>query len=205
MANVEDLPTFFRGGVLERLLTTFQNQINQNYNFWAHDVIGARRAGKISNQQVAYKVLTSHILPALFIGTMSRGDIPRDWKDVLQDIVMYPVASIYLIGGLINRIIQGYRGGGGTMASTLPEEIYKTVESVRREKEGEADPDWVAGMEHMYRAVGSLTGLPTSQPIRTIKGAIAMEAGETDDPRRLIWSEYAIESRKDEDNEGISW
>ena len=33
MGNVEHLPDFFRGGAIERLLSTFQNQINNRWNF----------------------------------------------------------------------------------------------------------------------------------------------------------------------------
>ncbi|HDZ15414.1 hypothetical protein LCGC14_1702970, partial [marine sediment metagenome] len=40
MADIMDLPAFFRGSTFEKAFSTFQNQINQNINYWREDIIG---------------------------------------------------------------------------------------------------------------------------------------------------------------------
>ena len=71
MADIMDLPHFFRGSELHKMFTLFQNQINQNYNYWAHDIVGATKRGEISKEMVAYRVLMSYVLPSQFLGLIS--------------------------------------------------------------------------------------------------------------------------------------
>lgn len=189
MANIEDLPQLFRGGVLERLLTTFQNQINQNYNFWAHDTIGAYKAGKIGAGVLAHRVLFSYMVPAVVIGAVSRGGLPKEPEDIVEDALTYPLASFYLIGQLINSMIRGW--DQNTIVDTLPREITRVAQELAKD-----DPDTAKVLEHSARVIGYWKGLPTEQPLRTVKGIRDLSSGESDDIRRLVYSESAIAEKK---------
>lgn len=183
-ANIEDLPQLFRGGATEKLLTTFQNQINQQYNYYRHDILGEYKAGKISRSMVAYRTLYSAVLPSLLLGIVGRAGFGTA-KEMLTDLLTYPLAGFYLVGGALKSIIDGY--GPGTIASTMPEELARMSQNLQAE-----DPDWARVLEHGVTAAGATLGIPTAQPKRTIKGLIDLESGETEDIRRLIWSEAAL-------------
>ena len=185
MANAKDLPHFFRGGTIEKLLSTFQNQINNNGNFYVHDIIGARRASKISRTMVGYRVMFSYILPAMLFGIIGRARLPKTWKDVMVDLSTYPIAPLMLVGRWITRMIRGW-GQSGTIAEMGPEELIKTVEAI---KQG----DLKGFMFHAAKTVGAFTGTITAQMVRTTEGALDMLAGSTKDPRRLVYSKWALE------------
>lgn len=114
MGNAINLPAFFRGGALSQLMTTFENQINQNYNFWAHDIAGEYKAKKIGLPMLGYRILMSYILPAMIMGIMGRGDLPDEPSDFIEDLATYPIASFVLFGRWINAAIKGY-GSAGTV------------------------------------------------------------------------------------------
>jgi hypothetical protein len=185
MANAKDLPQFFRDGDVAKLLSTFQNQINNNFNFYSHDIVRARVKGGISNTEVAYRVMFSWILPAIAFGMIGRGGLPKSWKQIVVDLVTYPIASIMLVGRLINRAIRGW-GGGSSIVETAPEAATRTLEAVK-------DKEYLKVVKNAAVTVAALKGYPAAQPIRTIEGAVDLAAGDTKDPRRLIWSEWALE------------
>jgi hypothetical protein len=195
MGNARDLPDFFRGGPLQKLLTTFQNQVNQNYNFWTHDIAGELKAGKISKKTAAYRVMFSHVIPALLFGMVGRGGPPESWKDVGKDLALYPLGSLFLVGRVIYNAAQGFAGGGTSVAEIGVTELEKTVAAGF---EGD-----VAGVvKHGIKATGALTGRIPAQAIRTAEGAYDLSQNETDDWRRLIYSEWAL-SRGDTGTEPV--
>lgn len=193
MANMKDLPHFFRGGTLERLLSTFQNQINNNLNFYVHDIIGSRIAGKISNTEVAYRVMWSYVIPAIVFGIIGRGGLPMDegkisLRKLLVDLTTYPIATLMLVGRLINRMIRGW-GNSGTVGEIAPEEAVRTVQAARR-------GDIPGMIKHAVATYGAATGRIPAQTIRTVAGAMDLAAGTTKDPRRLIYTQWALDQEK---------
>ncbi len=185
MGNARDLPDFFRGGPLQKLLTTFQNQVNQNYNFWTHDIIGESKAGKISKKTAAYRVMFSYVMPALLFGMVGRGGPPDEWTDVVKDLALYPLGSLFLVGRIIYNAAQGFAGGGTSIAEIGITELEKTVGAGFRGDIG-------AVVKHGTKAVGALTGRIPAQAIRTAEGAYDLAQNETDDWRRLIYSEWTL-------------
>jgi len=188
MANAVDLPDFFRGGTLEKLLTVFQNQINNNGNFYMYDIIQAKRAEKISPTIVAYRTMFSYILPALMFGMIGRARPPKDLGELMIDLATYPVAPIVIVGRWIDRILRGW-GQSGTVAEIGPEELVKTGQAVLR-------GDIKNIIKHAAATIGAFAGAPTAQMIRTAEGIIDIAAGTTRDPRRLIYSKWALEQGK---------
>ncbi len=186
--DTKDLPQFFRGSQLEKLLTTFQNQINQNGNFYAHDIIGARKAGEIGNKVMAHRIMFSYIMPAMLFGMIGRARLPLSWRDVLTDLATYPIAPLLVVGRWIDRMIRGW-GQSGTVAESGPESLIKAVESAKK-------GDFKGIMFNSAKAVGAFTGRIPAQAIRTTEGALDLLAGSTQDPRRLIYSKWALEQGK---------
>ncbi len=187
MGDVEHLPDFFTGGPIARLLSTFQNQVNNNWNFWAHDIYGMRKHGKISNKMVMYRVLFSHILPAMMFGTISRGGLPDDWGDVLFDSIIYSLGPMMLIGRLITDAMLGFGGGKTSVEDILPANFSKTVQAILK---GEPKQAAIPAL----KTVGGLTGRVPNQAIRTGQGVYDLWTGETDDLRRLIYSDWSLTS-----------
>jgi len=185
MGNARDLPDFFRGGPLQKLLTTFQNQVNQNYNFWTHDIAGSLKAGKISKKTAAYRVMFSYVMPALLFGMIGRGGPPEDWKDAVKDLALYPLGSLFLVGRIVYNAAQGFAGGGTSVAEIGISELEKTIAAGFRGDIGKV-------VKHGTKAVGALTGRIPAQAIRTVEGIYDLSQNETDDYRRLIYSEWAL-------------
>ena len=185
MGNARDLPDFFRGGPLQKLLTTFQNQVNQNYNFWTHDIAGELRAGKISKRVAAHRVMFSYVMPALLFGMIGRGGPPDEWTDIVKDLALYPLGSLFLVGRVVYNAAQGFAGGGTSVAEIGISELEKTVAAGFRGDVGKV-------VKHGIKATGALTGRIPAQAIRTAEGAYDLAQNETDDWRRLIYSEWAL-------------
>jgi len=201
MANTKDLPHLFRGGQIAKLLTTFQNQVNNNYNFYRHDIIGARAAGQISNTEVAWRVMWSWIMPAIMFGMIGRGGLPTDDEGdislgkLLVDLTTYPIASVMIAGRWITRMIKGW-GSSGTVGEIAPEEAIRAFQAM---KEGNVK----GTIMHAAAAVGAATGRIPAQGIRTASGVMDIMAGKTQDPRRLVYTKWALE-QEDKKSGGTS-
>ena len=185
MGDVEHLPDLFTGGTVARLISTFQNQVNNNWNFWAHDIYGMRKHGKISNKMVMYRVLFSHILPSMMFGAISRGGLPDDWGDVLFDSVVYSLGPLMLAGRLITDAMLGFGGGKTSVEDILPTNFSKTVQAILKGKPKQAAIP-------ALKTVGGLTGRIPNQAIRTGQGVYDLWTGETEDLRRLIYSDWSL-------------
>jgi len=185
MGGLEDLPDIFRGGTFAKMFTAFQNQVNQQYNFWAFDVIQAKRKGRINNLELAWRVMVGHIIPAFIMGLVSRGRLP-DEKEVLTDQAGYFILPLYFFGNLVNNLLQGYGG-----RETLPLQVYDDIADIKEYK------GWGAKIKAGLRAAGRGFGWPLNQPIRTIEGALDLFNKKDTDYRRLIWSKYMLQKREE--------
>lgn len=188
MANAKDLPQYFRGGQLEKLLTTFQNQINNNGNFYMYDILGAKKAGQISLPMAGYRTMFSYVLPAMMFGVIGRAGPPRTIKDAIIDLITYPIAPIVVIHRWIDRIIRGW-GLTETVAEIGPESFVKFGRAAM-------ERDIKKIIKYALQTIGSFTGRIPAQAIRTTEGMMDLVSGETKDPRRLIYSKWAIEQGK---------
>jgi hypothetical protein len=195
MGDVEHLPDFFTGGPIESLLSTFQNQVNNNLNFWAHDIVGEYRAGNIDKKMVAYRALFSYILPSQMFGAISRGGLPDDWKDALFDVAVYGLGPIFLIGRIVNDALLGYAGGQTSVEDILPSNFAKGlqagIKAVTSEGEDRTDAAKKSVLYNL-KTVGGVTGLGPNALFKTGMGIYDIYTGETDDLRRLIYSDWSL-------------
>jgi len=190
MGKAVDLPNFFRGNELERNLTVFQNQVNQNGNMLWYDIFGERKAKKISTAMMSYRLLMSQILPALLLGMISRGRPPEDIKEAAKDMFMYLVSPFTFIGPWIYNIVAGDYGPRRMIAETALVETAKLGAAVRS-----GDPEKI--IKRGVRTIGAWSGgkIPL-QAITTAEGAWRLANDETEDFRELVWSQYALKSKK---------
>ena len=182
MATVKDLPAWHRSSSFLKLFTMFQNQINNNYNYFAHDIIGKVRVGKITPVEAAQKTLFAYILPAMLLGMIARGGLPRDKKQIAEDLIAFPTSGLFFAGGIINAMVKGYSDYGIPPLQFAPD-LVKAVTSKK----------WATKGKFGLKGMAEVTGIPYNQFARTWKGMQALMAGETDDWRRLIWSAYSLE------------
>jgi len=190
MGNIEDLPAYFRGGILERTISTFMNQPNQNWNNLRHNIWGELRAGKISKPQAFQRFLIGQVLTSQILGLVVRGRLPDDPLEMLEDLAFYLVTPWFFFGRLGYNAVTGQWGVEESTGFMLPlqgfNEMYKAVRAAKTGKIGKA-------VAHTVGTVGALTGKIPQQAIKTTKGAVDILAGETDDLRRLYYSKYMLE------------
>jgi len=184
-ATAKDLPGFHRGGTLAKLFTMFQNQTNKNLNYFDYDIKYKLQMGKITPGKAAYKVLFSYVLPAMMLGMVARGRFPKSKEELIKDMVKYPLAGAFLVGSTINYLMDGY-DDFTIPVTTGPKTGYKSLQAMSQGK-------WEKGLEYGAQSLATITGIPYNQLSRSWKGAMALMNNETDDWRRLVWSEYALE------------
>ena len=189
MGKAVDLPNFFRGNELERNLTIFQNQVNQNGNMLWYDIFGEKKAKKIGVPMMSYRLLVGQIAPALLLGMISRGRPPEDIEEAAKDMFFYLVSPFTFFGPWIYNIVTGDYGPRRMIAETALVETAKLGSAVRQ-----GDPEKI--IKHGARAVGAWSGgkIPL-QAINTAEGAWRLANDETEDFRELIWSQYAIKPK----------
>lgn len=184
MVSEKDLPQFFRGGVLEKLITTFQTELNTLGNFWAHDIVQAKARGEINWRMVSYRVLQSYVLPALIYGILGRGRLPKP-KDVAVDLLTYGVAPFLLIGRWITAAIEGF-GNTSEISETGPAAGVSFIQAVKR-----GSPRAIVKSAAIM--IGALTGKITAQEIRTVEGIYDLVTEKTEDIRRVVYSKWALQ------------
>ena len=190
MGNVEWLPQFFRDGPMEKLISTFNNFINQYGNFYYYDIYQAKKVGDIGWGTVGHRVMWSYILPAILFGMIGRARPPKDWKELGIDLGTYPIAPLMIIGRMIDRMIRGW-GNSGTIAETGSEAAVGAGRAAMR-------GDIKGVIMGAVKAIAAIKGVPpTAQMIRTTEGIIDLMAGTTQDPRRLIYSKWALDQGKE--------
>jgi len=181
MATAKDLPGWHRGGTVTRMFTMFQNQVNNNYNYFKHDIIGKVRSGQITPYNAAYRTLFAYLLPAMVLGMIARGRVTMSKEEAMKDLIAFPLAGTFVLGGMVNNIMRGY----STWGVPPLQGPYDIVAGATAKK-------WSTKGRLGLKGMAEITGIPYSQVYRTYMGTLALMNGETDDWRRLIWSDYAL-------------
>jgi hypothetical protein len=181
MATVKDLPAWHRSSSFLKLFTMFQNQINNNYNYFVHDIYGKTKAGKITPMETAQRVLFAYVLPAMLLGMIARGGLPKNEEQLAEDMIVYPMAGLFFFGNLFNSAIKGYAQYGVPPLQFAPD-LMKVVTA----------KTWKTKIRFGLKGTAELTGIPYNQLYRTWKGMQDLMNGDTDDWRRVIWSEYSL-------------
>jgi hypothetical protein len=200
MGDVEYLPGFFRGGTIEKLITTFMNEPNNALNFWGHDIAGALKAGKITKSMAAYKILFSLVIPALVFGLLRRARLPETWGEAMFDQAALPISAHLFLGDIAMASVMGFSGARTGVEDIALSEAGKAIQSISK-------GSFKAGVWHGAKAAGAVTGKIPAQAFRTAEGIKDIATGETKDLRRLIYSKWSLEahgpgSKKEEKGTG---
>lgn len=183
MGDEKDLPGLYRGGEMAKSLATFQNMPNQEFNMMVRDMPDVWKAAKKAGIPVAGRVekmlwmfLCTRLIPAILLSFLSRGRLPQG-EEIAKDSVMYMMLPWWPVGLAISAMMRGF-GDLTPVSLAAPNEAVKfgRAPSIKR------------GLS----TIGAGTGLPISAPMRTIEGVIDLSKGDTDDFRRLLWSEWAL-------------
>jgi hypothetical protein len=190
MANAVDLPTYFRGSEFEKTLTIFQNQVNQNGQMLWYNIFGERKAKNINNTQMAYRLMVSQIMPALLLGMISRGRPPESAGEIMKDMAAHLLSPFVFLGRLAYNVLAGDWGPSNNIATTPMLETGRLASAIKR-----GDPKKIA--KYGARTIGAWSGgrVPL-QAVTTAEGAWNLATGETEDFRELVWSKYALKSKK---------
>ena len=209
MGKSVDLPNYFRGSEFTKNLTLFQNMVNQNGNILWYDILGETKARKISIPMMSYRLLMSQILPALVLGMVSRGRLPEDFGEIAKDMFFYLVTPFTFFGRTAYNISVGDWGPSrmivetpfieaGRLAGAIKKDKPKGYARWSSKKKAEWDRNYYKNIiKYGLRTTGAVSGgrLPL-QAITTTEGAINLMTDETDDFRELVWSKYALKSKK---------
>ncbi len=200
MGKAVDLPSFFRGNELEKNLTVFQNQINQNFNMFWYDVLGEVKAKKISPPMAGYRLLMQQVVPAILLGMITRGRPPESAEEIAKDLLFYMLCPFVFVGRWAYNVATGDWGPTRMIAEEPFVETGRLVGAIKRAiKDGATDEEIRSMMKYAARTVGAWSGgkIPL-QAIQTAEGAWDLATGEDTDFRRLVWSKYALQKGRAE-------
>lgn len=181
--GTKDLPGWHRGSTVALMFTLFQNMSNKVVNYVDYDIVGKLRYGTTTPGNAAQKLLFSVVLPALLLGMIARGRFPNI-KEALLDAARFPLHGMFLVGSMVNTVIDEY-GEWTTPVLAGPQAFVETGKAIKR-------GDWARAGKFGLETSAYALGVPFNQPYRTYKGLLALMNDETDDWRRLIWSDYAL-------------
>ena len=185
--DIKDLSSLQRGGALEKLGTMFMNQLNKYYNVLYHNV-RAYSKGRVGKGQLARTILYAWIVPQIAFEFITSGGT-ADEEDYLKAIAFGPFKYLLFVGTIFNAIQSGF----DYQFSAIEDMPNELVRSGREILQG----DILEGLFGAGEIVLEYKGYPVNQPKRTISGIYDLVTGETDDWRRLIWSEWALKEKKE--------
>ena len=186
--GAKDLPGWHRGGTIALMFTLFQNMANKVVNYADYDIVQKLRYGTTTPLQASEKLLFSVVLPALVLGMIARGRFPSI-KEATVDIARFPLHGMFITGSMVNTIVSDY-GEWSSPVLIGPQALAKTGKALTR-------GEWAKAGKFGIQTAAYALGVPYNQPYRTYKGLLALMNDETDDWRRLIWSDYALSKRKE--------
>lgn len=191
MADMSDLPGYFRGGAVAKLATTFMNMPNTNWNYLKHDIYGEAKAGNIAKSRVMYRFLMSQIMPAMLLGLITRGRMRLPTaEETLKDLISFALTPFIFWGKLF---YNAATGDWDPVDSALTTMALRGVEEGARAVAAAKRGDTKEAIEKGISSVGAFTGKIPAQVVGTASGAIDLLTGETDDIRRLYYSEGQLE------------
>ena len=206
-ARIEQLPEMFRGGLMDRVLSQFQNEPNQNLNFWAHEVYGEWKQGNISTNKMAYRLFMSSVVPAFFMGVVTRGTMPDDFWEALNDVFSEGVGAVTGIGTIASALMQGYEPGTPLgepqeEAENVYKRSVKLAQYLIDDGEWDTDEDTRKLVTSYIKFLSMTMGLPTGQALMTAESVVDWQEGEITEVQELLKAQvYSKWAREREERE----
>jgi len=182
-AAMENLSAVMRGSQTQKLFTSFMTHFSNMHNqlVLAMDNLKYSKNHPLrKSANFARSMWWVWIAPSLLAGWVRSGFKLDDWRRYAQELVLYPFTGMFLIRDLMGAIVKGFDFGAPPGLSAFKELSYAFKGKRGRTK-----------IKHGAKAIGLLTGKIPTQWVDTIEGFIDLINEETQDFRRLIWSEAA--------------
>ena len=190
-ASIENLSSIMRGGEFQKLWTSFMTffsiQLNQEV-----DVIDRLKYSKEHRMRKVAEFAESYawiiIVPAFFVTLLKGARDPREkdfWNTFIGDAIGLHFAGLFLMREVVNAITKGFQLGTPP-AFTPAKELVLAVTSKDVSKK----------IQHGVKFIGSATGRIPNQAVDTVGGFIDLMNDETDDWRRIVYTEGALKESK---------
>ena len=191
-ASIENLSGIMRGGEFQKLWTSFMTFFSVELNQIV-DVIDRLKYDKNHRMRKAQEFAESYawiiIVPAFFVSLLKGGfEDPREakfWNRFIGDVIGLHFAGLFLMREIVNAMTKGFQLGVPP-AFTPAKELVLTVTS----------KDIGKKIEHGVKFIGSATGRIPVQAVDTVGGFIDLMNDETDDWRRLVYTEGSLKESK---------
>ena len=185
MGDVMNLASIQAGPEVMKLFTPFYTAMSHVYNEIDTTTRGALRKD-ISFDKWLGGMFWMVVIPALWnhlIRNPEKEDL-LDPKKVAVSHMNYLSGTIPVFGGAASSLFNEY--------PYTPVPALEGVKYVSRIKGAIAKDDWGRALENVAIGSGYVFPWPSKQAVRTISGLSDLITGETDDIRRLIYSDYSL-------------
>jgi hypothetical protein len=208
-ADVEDLGALQRRGSFGKALTMFQTAPNQYYRAAMGALRNIKRGRGSTKANFKKFLIYWVILPSLFQFVADGMELKKEKQ--IRSILLGPLNGVLAAGQLLASIADwttaAISGKGQTfnyditplasIANTIKNAISKGGKIIREWDEGVDPEDVDKELSYLADIAGKLIGIPTRQIERIGKGAFDIAIGETDDWRRLLFSEFVLGEEED--------
>ncbi len=187
-AAMENLSAIMRGSATQKLFTSFMTHFSNMHNqmvFAMDELKYSKEHSLRKSENFARAMWWLWIAPALLAGWIRSGFKVEDWRKFAQELTLYPFAGMFLIRDIMNAVVKGFDFGSPPGLAAF-RETQLTFQSKSGQKK----------LKHGVKAVGLFTGKIPTQWVDSVDGFIDLSNEETQDFRRLIWGESAIDPVK---------
>lgn len=187
--SMKDLAAISKGSNFKKLWVMFYTHFSNYHNLMAEtldylrlgpDPMGDKMA------EAARRWFWIIVAPAVFATLVRSGFSEKDTKAYARNIMTYAFSGIPGVRDVASAIINRRYEPITSPALSLLDQIRR----LGLEATGAQRPERIA--EHAIKTAGYAGGLPTEQGWLIMSGLIDLMTGQTNDPRRLIWSKYAL-------------
>jgi hypothetical protein len=145
-------------------------------------------------------------MPAIFLGIISRGRLPNSKKEVGVDLAELPLGPL----GVVGRWMVDMFGGAtnpDVPGTTLPSQVGKVIGTAgrlltkdysTRQARAKDQRQLIKGGLSTTAATVGTKYLPSMAEIRMMTGVYDLATGQTDDPRRLLYSDWTLNKGKED-------
>lgn len=181
--SIKDVPGYWRSGEGMRMLVMFQNQLSRNYNYVNTHILSMMKAGKISKPEAMRRFTEGIVIPAMMIGVISSGRMPKDGEDFARNSIRPLVAMFPVIGPIAASAIGGFYDASTPVTLQVFREFQRAVYYAN-------DGEWGKFLLQATKAGLYRAGVPVNAPERFIEGLVRIAQGKSSDWLELIWGEY---------------
>ncbi len=180
----KDIPSLYATSEFLNLFLQFTNQSNQIYNMLTYDIpmrakTGQKKAALLGSLGVAMSYLIYY--------TLSHARLPDDPEELGAAAVEATIDQLPLFGPMINSLRKGYAGTPAAIDTTI-----KTLEAPFKATGALLEGDLGKALDQAAFFVAGKYRLPYTGIRRVIMGLSDLVQDNTDDLRRLIYSEAQL-------------